>query len=89
MRLAKKSNGHLGYLLISTSEIEYSDISYIAGISQIASNNNLSEILNEILIEAGHEELVRKITEDKIKHTDNKLVRASEVYDNENNMGRL
>ena len=56
----------------------------------MASNNSLTEVLNDILIEAGYAELVTKLTEDQISKTENKLIRASEVYNDEKNyMGRL
>ena len=80
LRLSRKFNPHYDYLLISTDEIIYSDPEYCATISILSSEEQLSEILNNKMLSDGQDMLVENIINTQDKLNDNKLIRASEVY---------
>lgn len=80
MKFRKKFSPHYEYLLISTEEIKYSDPEYVAVIVTLSNNGELSDILGDMLIEDGHENIVSVIESNTKKFNNNELIKASEVY---------
>lgn len=80
MKFRKKFSPHYEYLLISTEEIKYSNPEYVAVIVTLSNTDELSNILNDMLIDHGHENIVDSIESTNEKLNNNELIKASEVY---------